>query len=308
MVSPIELAELRKAIKKELAKGRSRKQITEDMKKAGYFGGDINLAFRDIDKKKPEKPIVVPTVWTMETNMFSPKFLFDVIRRPAYAFKNLMDKMTFWRGLILYLIVAFVSEAVFIITSRLMLKEQYGELLGVYPLGLLENIGWIFSDKWAVASAILSVMIGLIIFLAFCRIVARLTKSLSKGMDNIGKTVALLAYLNAFIFMVIGLPLTIISAVSYPTLPAATYAISTNWISTLIFAIVTTLLIIWFWILAGKAVAVANSVPLNEAMLAVLFAFLIVFAIIVIIALAAGVVMVVGRLIPMPAGMFIGGF
>lgn len=218
---------------------------------------------------------------------------------PTDTFNKLKEKATFNDGLTLYLIIAVISAIISIITSFLLRARNLAELDSIYrsysaygygaSYNPYSSMNWAYSDVWIIVSAIISIVVGLVAFLAISWLIAKLTKSISNGTGDFGKTVALLAYLQAAVFLLISLPLTLISTMANLSLPVGV-GIYSN-IGVAIGIIVLALLfLVWLLIISGKAVAAANDVSLGGGIAAIIVAGLIVFVVFFVIGLILGMI------------------
>ncbi|MBN2517943.1 MAG: hypothetical protein JXB14_03790 [Candidatus Altiarchaeota archaeon] len=310
MVNPEELTELRRLVGEQLAQGKSKEEVREEMKKAGYLGGDITLALRDESAGGAKGVPMVSRIhqirsWKMESSIFAPRILLGSLLHPTYTFKYLRDKITFGQGLLLYLIMAIISEFILVITLKFTLREQFERLFEAYPIGSLDSVGWIFNDQSLLVTTTGSILFGLVLFLAICFFSSRLTRGIAGGSADVKKTVALLAYVNILVLIFVGIPLTAVGTVISMKTPLTVYSIGTNPNLFLAFTSVFLVIMVFFWVLAGRAVAVANGVSSGNGMVSVLLAFLVVLGILAIIGTISGIMAVMGRFIPIPTGAFI---
>jgi len=209
----------------------------------------------------------------------------DILFHPTDTFNKLKDKVTFEDGFKLFLIVVAINAIISIITTKITVSKTFAEL-GIRG----SSAAWMLGDAWIIIFEIAGVIFAILIFLALCWLTAKLTKSISNGKGDFGKTLGLLAYLRAAVFVFIDIPVIILSTVYTLVTPATQVTISSSniFLGLISFFITLALLIlffIWLLITGGKAVAAANNVSLGGAIAALFIAAVILFAVLLMIAM-----------------------
>ncbi len=201
-----------------------------------------------------------------------------VLTSPTKTFERLKEGANLLDGLKLWLLVGAVVTAIPIIVAKLAQSASAG------LSGLSFSQGLTTSPAAVILYYLITLMAGLAIFLFFSWLVAKLSGAVGGKAGDFGRSAGLLGYVAAAFNLFIGIPLAVIQAL------VSVNAVSTTarsfgpggglnigaFMALMALGIVGLLVMVWQWLVAGKASAAANGSTWGQGILAVFLAALIV--------------------------------
>jgi|GEM_PF-6548447 len=214
--------------------------------------------------------------------LFSPTETFERLKKDA----NLAD------GLKLYFTMAIIGLVIAICSDIFIEIPKVNEIIS-RTNNAYGNIwmGGLMTPAGAIASEIFVLLIAFGIFLAIVALTSWLTGAISGKGGNFNKTAGLMSYTGAAFYLFIMLPLSIISMLmtaSQPVVPTGAAPGASMMALGIVVLIAVLLVVIWEWLIAGRAAATAVGGTWGAGIAGVLL------AIIILAAIAFAVVMVVG--------------
>lgn len=218
----------------------------------------------------------------------------DVLLKSEETLKKLKKGANIVDGVKLMLIISAITGIMGLISNKLTLPMQVEQMR--MSGAIIRGYEWMFSDAYLIFSAVLNLIVGLLMFLALAWLIAKLTQSISTGKADVGKTVGLLAYVNAALSLFVFVPIAIVSLamrLSMGTTIMTGPAVMLMALLVIIFAII---FFIWALLLTGRAASIANNSTYGGGIASVLLAFLILIGILIVIGIIIGIFMAIAIL------------
>lgn len=214
-----------------------------------------------------------------------------VLFHPTDTFEKLKGDANLWDGLKVYVAVAVIGLVVTLLLTVVMLS------IGIAGISVIQYTS---ATTWLrmVLESVLSIIVGLLIFLALCWLITKFTGLLSSKGSDFGRTTCLLSYTGAAFYLFIMLPLTVVMLLATwfglsGMVTSAAHLGSSSAMSLfgsmLIFLIILLIMLIWEWLIAGRAVATANETSWGNGIVAVLLAGIVFFVVAFVIMFLIGV-------------------
>jgi len=122
-------------------------------------------------------------------------------------------------------------------------------------------------------------------------LIAKLTKSLSGGKGDVGKTVGALAYASAAFGLIIGIPLSILQTIFILAMPMDTLTLGGGFfIYLMIMLLVAFLMLLWEFYVYGKAIAEVNEINFGAALVSLLIAGILLIAILLVLVIIIAII------------------
>ncbi len=191
-----------------------------------------------------------------------------VLTNPTQTFEKLKKGANFADGMMLLLIVAAISGVISFLVNLLTLP-MVAKLPG-YQASMAGN-----TVVMAIISLVLGIVLNVVLFLAISWLSNKFASAISGKKGDLGKTVGLFGYTDAA-FSIIGIPLGTVFGIAMVMSIGPNVALLS--ILGIIYFLVMLGLVVWEWLVAGRAVATATGATWGAGILGVFLAGLVIAA------------------------------